>query len=144
MRSEDRDFRQMKRQSPSWILFCIKKRRVLFGRATEMRASLGDVCRVTRRLCWKLKKMCCIFVRSETFQATLIETHNIAYFVNEHKTYKLNRYIWKLNSNISLSNVATPYSYQFLYTLQNVNWSNFLMYFIGYRNDAHKKMGIDK
>ena len=39
-------------------------------------ASLGEVCRVTRRLCWKIKKMSekmsCIFVRSETFQTTLV------------------------------------------------------------------------
>ena len=37
-------------------LFCREKRRVLFGRVTEMWASLGEVCRVTRRLCWKFKK----------------------------------------------------------------------------------------
>ena len=34
-------------------LFCGEKRRVLLGRVTEMGATLGEVCRVTRRLCWK-------------------------------------------------------------------------------------------
>ena len=39
-----------------------------------MGASLGEVFRVTRRLLTKkiLKKISCIFVRTETFQTTLI------------------------------------------------------------------------
>ena len=32
-------------------LFCGEKRRILFGRITEMEASLGEVYSVTRRLC---------------------------------------------------------------------------------------------
>ena len=37
-------------------LFCKEKRRVLFGWDTEMGVSLGEVCRVTKRLCWKIIK----------------------------------------------------------------------------------------
>ena len=40
-------------------LFYREKRWVLFGRVTEMGASLGEVCRVTRRLCWKIKEILC-------------------------------------------------------------------------------------
>ena len=43
-----------------------------------MGASLGEVCRVTRRLCQQIKKysekMSRIFVRSETFQTTPVVT----------------------------------------------------------------------
>ena len=42
-------------------LFCGEKHRVLFVRVTDMGASLGEVCRVTRRLCWKkLLKKCLV------------------------------------------------------------------------------------
>ena len=62
---------------PREQLFCREKRLALFGRVTEMGASLGEVCRVTRS-CWKIKKnsekMSCIFVRSETFQTTPVSS----------------------------------------------------------------------
>ena len=41
-------------------LFCREKRRVLFGRVTEMRASLGEVCSYKETMLKKILKKCLV------------------------------------------------------------------------------------